>query len=285
MRLQADYARKLGSLNWESGYQYRYLKHSGDFSYLDKDFPTGRLVVNPEFTTGILLRRDIHSVYSQVSGAKDKLEYGGGLRLEYFDRRVSLDRPDTTHRLDRLNLFPFFNLKYQLQEGLALKAGYSRRIERTTTFKMTPFPEREHNETLEPGDAELLPELIDAVELGVTGTWKDNSAFANLYFRQVDNVINRVNTVYNDTILNRTYTNAGDARAFGLELGTTLYPTTNWQVYFNGHPTAGGGLPLYAGQAGGQTARHGVRWPGVLVQCCLRLRWKGSPPTVSSPPP
>ncbi|MBB4080898.1 outer membrane receptor protein involved in Fe transport [Lewinella aquimaris] len=235
IRLQADYERQLGELKWESGYQYRYLKHPGDFVYLDKDFETGEFVVNPEFTNGILLRRDIHSVYSQVSGAGDRLQYSAGLRLEYFDRRVGLDRPDATYRLDRLNLFPSANLKYQLREGLALKAGYSRRIERTTTFKMTPFPEREHNETLEQGDAELLPELSDIVEVGLTGNWGDNSAFANLYYRQVSDVINRVNTVYNDTILNRIYTNAGDARAYGLELGTTLYPTPAWRVYLSGN--------------------------------------------------
>ncbi|CAH1001102.1 Vitamin B12 transporter BtuB [Neolewinella maritima] len=235
LRLRADYVRTLGTVKWESGYQYRYLKHPGDFEYLDKDFTTGQLVVNPEFTNGILLRRDIHALYSQVSGTKGKLQYGGGLRLEYFDRRVTLNRPDTTYRLDRLNLFPSLNLKYQLREGLALKAGYSQRIERTTTFKMTPFPEREHNETLEQGDAELLPELSDLVELGLTGNWGDHSAFANVYYRQVNDVINRVNTIYNDTILNRIYTNAGDARAFGLEAGTTLYPTPSWQLYLSGN--------------------------------------------------
>ncbi|MGB3798541.1 MAG: TonB-dependent receptor [Lewinella sp.] len=235
VRLQADFATRVGELDWESGYQFRYLKHPGDFVYLDKDFTTNRLVINPEFTNGILLRRDIHSVYSQVSGTRGKLEFSGGLRVEYFDRRVTLDRPDTTYRLDRVNLFPSANLKYQLQDGLSLKAGYSRRIERTTTFKMTPFPEREHNETLEQGDAELLPEFSDVAEIGMTGNWGDNSAFANLYYRHVRDVINRVNTVYNDTILNRIYTNAGNARAIGLETGLTLYPTSAWRVYLGGN--------------------------------------------------
>ena len=235
LRLQADYVRNIGNASWESGYQFRYLKHPGDFVYLDKNFETGQLIVNPEFTNGILLRRDIHAIYSQVSGTRDKLEYNAGLRVEYFDRRVGLDRPDTTYRLDRLTLFPSANLKYRLREGLSLKAGYSRRIERTTTFKMTPFPEREHNETLEQGDAELLPELSDIVELGLTGNWGDNSAFANVYYRHVRDVINRVNTVYNDTILNRIYTNAGNARAIGLEGGVTLYPTPAWRVYVGGN--------------------------------------------------
>ena len=235
VRLQADYSRQIGAVKVESGYQFRYLEHPGDFVYEDLDPATGTFVVNPEFTNRILLRRDIHSLYGQASGRYGKLEYNGGLRLEYFDRRVGLARPDTTYRLERWNLFPSANLKLRLRDGLALKAGYSRRIERTTTFKMTPFPEREHNETLEQGDAELLPELSDVVELGLSGNWGDHSAFANVYYRHVSDVINRVNTIYNDTILNRIYTNAGNARAYGIEAGATLFPLPGWRLYLSGN--------------------------------------------------
>jgi len=96
---------------------------------------------------------------------------------------------------------------------------------------MTPFPEREHSETLEQGDAELLPEYIDIVEAGLIKNWKDNSVFGNVYYRKVSNVINRVNTVFNDTILNRIYTNVGVADVVGLELGTTLYPVNKVKLY------------------------------------------------------
>jgi hypothetical protein len=47
----------------------------------------------------------------------------------------------------------------------------------------------------------------------------------------VANVINRVNTIFNDTILNRIYTNAGQARVLGLEVGTTLYPVSWWRLF------------------------------------------------------
>jgi iron complex outermembrane recepter protein len=152
-----------------------------------------------------------------------------------MDREVSLDRPDTTYIYDIIQPFPTLNLSYDMGKGWSARAGYSRRIERTTTFKMTPFPEREHNETLEQGDAELLPEFIDLVELGLNKNWGDNSVFATIYYRGVENVINRVNTVYNDTILNRIYTNSGDARAIGLELGGNLYPTKWCQIYLGGN--------------------------------------------------
>ena len=231
IRLQLDFAQPLGDANWESGYQYRYLDHPGDFDYFDRDLVNNVWIENPLFTNGIQLTRKIHAVYSQVSGSKDKLQYSAGLRLESFDRKVGIDSPKNTFTLDKINLFPSLNLSYDIGDGLTARGGYSRRIQRTTTFKMTPFPEREHSETLEQGDAELLPEYIDVVEAGLVKNWKDNSAFGNIYYRKINNVINRVNSVFNDTILNRIYTNVGVADVVGLELGTTVYPVEKVKVY------------------------------------------------------
>ncbi|WP_253256054.1 outer membrane beta-barrel protein [Formosa algae] len=55
--------------------------------------------------------------------------------------------------------------------------------------------------------------------------------FATAYYRNVKNVVNRVNTVYNDTILNRIYSNVGDAKTIGLELGAEIKPTKNWNNF------------------------------------------------------
>ena len=235
IRFKIDYAKKLGEATWEMGYQFRYLKHPGDFEYFDRDLVNNVWVENPLFTNSIELTRSIHSVYGQVAGKKDKWQYTIGLRAEYFDRQVDITRPIATFNLDRFNLFPSINLGYDIAEGLKAKLGYSKRIQRTTTFKMTPFPEREHSETLEQGDAELLPEYVDLVEAGLVKNWGDNSVFMTLYFRHIDNVINRVNTIFNDTILNRIYTNVGVANVRGLELGTTLYPANKWRVYLGGN--------------------------------------------------
>lgn len=230
-RFQTDYRKSLGAMNWESGYQFKYLNHPGDFIFLDRDLDNETWVENPLFTNAIKLTRSIHSLYTQLSEKREKFEYQIGLRGEYFDRSVYIENPENTFNLNRFNLFPSANLGYDLGGRTFLKAAYSRRIERTTTFKMTPFPEREHSETLEQGDAELLPEYIDLVELGVVKNWQENTAFATMYYRHVENLINRVNTVFNDTILNRIYTNVGSANVFGLELGSTLYPKEWCKIY------------------------------------------------------
>ena len=71
---------------------------------------------------------------------------------------------------------------------------------------------------------------------GITKKLKGgNSVFATAYFRHVDNVINRVNTLaYQpngaviDSIINRVYSNVGKSNSIGLEVGATIKPTKNW---------------------------------------------------------
>ena len=87
---------------------------------------------------------------------------------------------------------------------------------------MNPFPEREHSETFEQGDPNLLPEFIDNIEIGYDHSFSDKFSLFQPSFLETNNLINRVNTVYNDSILNRIYSNVGISTLNGLELGFKL---------------------------------------------------------------
>lgn len=224
----------------EVGYQYRDLDHTGDFTYERRNNVTGDFELVPEFSSEVNLRRKIHSGYVQFTGKEDKWDYAAGLRLETVDRDFELrDKQgviDTTYTYDFVKPFPSASFQYTAKDNLKFKGAYSKRIERTTTFKMNPFPEREHSETLEQGDPTLLPEFIDLVELGVDKKFKGgNSLLATVYYRNTKNLVNRVNTVFNDTILNRIYSNVGRGRALGLDVGLELKPTTKWTNFIGGN--------------------------------------------------
>ncbi|MDO5972025.1 TonB-dependent receptor [Flavivirga aquimarina] len=234
-RINVDYALKPLSFGTiETGYQYRDLDHTGDFVY-ERD---GNLV--PEFSSNIKLKRTIHSGYAQLTGAKNKWNYAAGVRLESMDRTyteaLESENNSNVFKYDFLKLFPSASAQYAVNKTTDLKMAYSKRVERTTTFKMNSFAEREHSEVFEQGDNTLLPEFIDLVELGVTKKLKGgNSVYATTYFRHVDNVINRVNTlayqpngVVIDSIINRVYSNVGKSNSIGLEIGATIKPTRNW---------------------------------------------------------
>ena len=234
-RFNLDYQWKpfsFGTL--ETGYQYRDLDHTGKFVY-ERD---GTQV--PEFSSDVSLKRIIHSGYAQVSGTKSKWNYAAGVRLEAMDRvykeALQSETIENVYNYDFVKLFPSASLQYKINDKTNLKTAYSKRVERTTTFKMNSFAEREHSEVFEQGDNTLSPEFIDLVELGITKKLKKgNSVYATAYYRHVDNVINRVNTLaYQssgaviDSIINRVYSNVGKSNAIGLELGATIKPTNNW---------------------------------------------------------
>ena len=237
IRFQADYKfqpTKLGT--FETGYQYRNLDHRGDFVYERRTNFEDDFELVPEFSSEVNLKRDIHSVYGQLNGSKEKWDYAAGARLEAMDRSLLLrdkaNTVDETYEYDFFKVFPSASIRYRFNEKTDLKGAYSKRVERTTTFKMNPFPEREHSETLEQGDPNLRPEFIDLVELSINRKMKQgNSIYATAYFRNVENLVNRVNTVYNDSILNRIYSNVGNAKSIGLELGTELKLTKRWSQF------------------------------------------------------
>jgi len=159
--------------------------------------------------------------------------------MEAMDRTLGLkDKTgnfDSTYYYDFIKPYPSANILFKVDEGLSLKSAYSRRVERTTTFKMNPFPEREHSETLEQGDAALLPEFIDLVEVGAVKYLGDHSVSLTAYFRNVENVINRVNNVYNDSILNRIYSNVGNSQSVGFDVSTELKMSKAWKIFASGN--------------------------------------------------
>ncbi|MEC7173717.1 MAG: outer membrane beta-barrel protein, partial [Bacteroidota bacterium] len=203
-RINLDYSFKpLGIGNLKIGYQFRNLDHTGDFIYERQNNETRVFELVPEFSSRVNLRRSIHSAYIQHNIPFEKWNFAAGLRMENMDRNLSLNdktgQLDESYLLNFTKLFPTASIHYQLKENLSINMAYSKRIERTTTFKMNPFPEREHSETLEQGDPNLHPELIDQVEFGINKkTKKGNSRFFRIYYRSVKDLINRVNTVYND---------------------------------------------------------------------------------------
>uniref|UniRef100_UPI0040478AF5 outer membrane beta-barrel protein n=1 Tax=Mariniflexile sp. TaxID=1979402 RepID=UPI0040478AF5 len=238
IRYNLDYKWKPFSFGTiETGYQFRNLVHEGDFVY-ERDG-----VVVPEFSSNIELKRVIHSGYAQLTGAKNKWDYAAGVRLESMDRTYTeflvSDSAPNEYKYDFVKLFPSASLQYTVNDDTKIKTAYSKRVERTTTFKMNSFAEREHSEVFEQGDNRLLPEFIDLVELGITKQFNANSSlYATAYFRHVDNAINRVNTLaYEsngaviDSILNRVYSNVGKSNAFGLELGSQFKATKNWSNF------------------------------------------------------
>lgn len=229
-RLQFDYAVKLGAGKLEAGYQFRDDTQDGVFDYLISPEELDQPDLD-QFRGTADSRNRISSVYTQYSAKREKFEYSAGLRYEYYDRSVVLSTDPDRHSLSLSNLFPSVNLLYTMNENWKIKSGYNRRIQRSSNNQLNPIPEREHSETLEVGDPDLKPELVDAVELGLINAFENGSMFVTAYYRGSKDPVQRVNSIYADTILYRVYTNVDKSRAYGLELGSNVRPVKWWNLY------------------------------------------------------
>lgn len=228
-RFKIDHSLPVGKGKLESGYQLRYDTQDGQFDYL-----VTPLTSQPDadkFRGSLHAKNVINSLYSQYSGKAGKWEYNAGLRYEYATRTIDISYDAKTHRLNLSNLFPSALVQYNITNAWKVKADYSRRINRTSNLELNPIPEREHSETLEEGDPDLLPEYINQAELNISHTFKTGNLFATAYYQHIKNPIQRLNSVYNDTILNRVYTNAATARQYGIEAGINLQPVKWWSLY------------------------------------------------------
>ncbi len=230
-RINLDHSLPIGKGKLESGYEFRRESQTGNYGYII----TPEIPDQPNldrFSGTVVSNNLIHSLYSQYSGSLKNLEYNFGLRYEYAHRTVNLSFDPNIHLLDLSNLFPSANILYTLAPDLKLKAGYSRRIQRSTNNQLNPIPEREHSETLELGDPDLLPEFAGNTELGFIKTFKNaGSLFLTAYYQAGKNPVQRVNSIYADTILNRVYTNVKMGYKTGFETGADLHFFKWWDFY------------------------------------------------------
>ena len=251
LRGKLDYNLPLGEGNLEAGYQIRYQKQTGSFLYQEALLGTGQFNTVGEFSDDIDVTQSINSAYVQYNAKQGKLAYTGGLRYEYATRSFAADKIAQPFNLNLSNLFPSVNLLYTTDKGYKLKGGFSRRVQRSTNNELNPYAEREHSETLEQGDPRILPEFVNLTELGLIKDFTQGSVFFTVYNQQIKDVVNRVNNVYADTVLNRIYTNAGNATLWGLETGFNIKPNKWWSSYI--------GANLYDYQINGTLFNNAVR--------------------------
>nr|WP_293839852.1 TonB-dependent receptor [uncultured Arsenicibacter sp.] len=234
LRGNLDLSVPLWGGKWESGYQLRYQQDAGDYRYWQQDGNGQPYRLVPAFTGTTTIDNRIHSLYTQFGKTQKRLNYTVGLRYEYASRTVTSLPANQTYLLRLNNLFPSVNLQFKPKAGLAFRAGYSRRVQRNSNFALNPLPEREHSETLEQGDPNLLPEFVNLAEIGASKEIGRNTLLLTAYYQGVQNVVNRVNRVYADTILSRIFTNAGLAQRVGVEVAADLKLTKKWSLFAGG---------------------------------------------------
>ena len=196
-----------------------------DFGFSGDNQDSYRYDINTEeyirldsFSTDVEYTQNVYAGYGIINGKlKDKLGYQFGVRAEYTDRFISLTNSSLNTSINRLDWFPSAHFSYELNGKNQFMANASRRINRPRSWHLEPFISWEDPFTVRQGNPNLLPEYIESYEFGYIRELKKGTFSSEFYFRNVKNMRQRIQEVYDDNVIVKRPVNAGVSQSIGGE--------------------------------------------------------------------
>ncbi len=236
MQMNLDYTLPVGeNKKLEAGYQSR-LGNSSDATSLSfYNTIRGEYELQPEFSNETNYKRDIHSLYGIYASESEKFGYQIGLRGEYTYRVISSLVYNQEYVIDRLDYFPTVHTSYKLPAEQQVMASYSRRIERPRSWWLEPFITWEDAFNVRQGNPDLMPEYIDAMEIGYMKGLGEHSLTFEGYYRITSNKVERIRSVYQENVMMERPENVGKDYALGGEMVLNLSLFKWWKADLSGN--------------------------------------------------
>ena len=179
----------------------------------------GDYVSLPLYSTDVSYQQDVYAAYGIFNGKwKEKLGYQFGLRGEFTNRHIAITTGTLETTVQRMDWFPSAHFSYNLDDKNQLMANASRRIQRPRSWALEPFIAWEDPYTVRQGNVNLLPEYIQSFELGYIRSLTKGSFSTEFYFRNTNNIEQRIQEVYAPNVIIKRPVNAGTSQALGTEI-------------------------------------------------------------------
>jgi outer membrane receptor protein involved in Fe transport len=192
-------------------------------------------IFQPLFSNNVVYDRNIHAIYGLTKGEHKDFGYQLGLRGEYTFREITLQETEEAFTIDRFDIFPTAHFSYSLNETNQLMSGYSRRINRPRGWYLEPFITWSDAYNVRQGNPDLQPEYISVYEVAYQREFGKNAFTAEVYYHVTENNIERIQSVYNETVTLHSYENVGMEYSLGTELTLNLSPLKWWDINLGGN--------------------------------------------------
>ena len=188
--------------------------------------------------------RDIYSLYATYGKRLEKWTYQFGLRAESVRVDALAKQNSTVSGISELSNFPFENnytelypsmyVTYSSTEKKSYQLSYSRRIDRPGLGQINPIKEWSTPLVSSYGNQELRPQFTNSFELNHTRRLEKGSFTTGVFYRFINEEINRVVLVDRADVRSGriiiTHDNFDNTSAFGLELSSNHRPYKWWSI-------------------------------------------------------
>lgn len=189
-------------------------------------------------STDFTYKRDIYSMYVTYGKTYDKWSYQVGARAETVTENASALSQSTNglennlFENDYFQVYPSAFVTYSPSEKNSYQMSVSRRVDRPGLQQVNPIREWSTPLISSFGNTNLEPQFTNSAEFNYTRKLEKGSITGGVFFRLVEDEINRAVFIdrldINKNIL--TYDNFENTTAFGLELSSNYRPTKWWSL-------------------------------------------------------
>ncbi|MDD5360535.1 MAG: TonB-dependent receptor family protein [Ignavibacteria bacterium] len=214
----------------EMGIKASYRKMNSDYKSNYLDLNTQNWVYNDLTSNNFEYKEQILSAYANYTNKIFDIGYQAGLRIEQANTKSNQYTLNLSNDNNYFSLFPSIYLSKTIAKTHELQASYTRRINRPNTFMLNPFTDYSDPQNLRKGNPDLKPEYIDALEFGYMKYFSYISASGSVFYRRVNDAINRIVSVIDSATSITTFANVSTSSSYGLEFVLSGSLTKWWSV-------------------------------------------------------
>ncbi|MET0760369.1 MAG: TonB-dependent receptor, partial [Flavobacterium sp.] len=194
----------------------------------DNDYKTnGTNTTDANYTYDL----DIYSAYVTFGQKFKKFSYQLGSRFESYKVNAILNGA-SAYKDDYITLYPSAYFTYALSEKNNFQLSYSRRVDRPSLEQTSPIREFSTPRLIAIGNPQLDPQFTNSMELNYTRTFEKGSLSTGVFYRIINNEINRVLYPNPDSPGNQimSFDNFDNNTAFGFEISTNYKINSWWDI-------------------------------------------------------
>ncbi|MFA8434866.1 MAG: TonB-dependent receptor domain-containing protein [Marinifilaceae bacterium] len=173
-------------------------------------------------------QEDVHGAYAMMSRKGKVFSWQLGLRGEYSDVSNNVN-----YESDYFDFFPSLNLSWNLAKKQIVKTSYSRKIFRPTASMINPNQYLSDTKRLSVGNPSLRPEYSHFIELEYVKKWKKLTFATTVYWKNVDKVIQLMQTVDEEGVSHKMYENLDQLNYGGMDVNFSWRPFKWWRINYN----------------------------------------------------
>ena len=233
--LNIDYIKPIKSGKIEIGIEYRKQGFKNNILTDQEKSTNNTSPQQPIGNTNLNYNRSLYSGYINFNKDFSKLSFQTGVRFEQFNLKALFNNTQQAEKTLKDNIFsvyPSAYITYHITDNDDLQLGYSRRVDRPSSYQITPIQEWVSPLSISKGNLNIKPQFTNSLELNYTKSINKGYFTFGTFYRKTQNKIGRFieKEDANPDKQIISFTNYDFSDSYGVEFSASFKPIKWWTI-------------------------------------------------------